>query len=515
MRVVSSAILRVGNPLDIMTVRPHLQDVRISGVKQFAHHYNRCKGVETPEFRWGDEVEYGIFRKQAAMGVDAALNPDTPRQFDLSLRGTEIREYLNTVEMEEPLLKKRLGCNWTPEYGSWMVEAVPRDPYGGHVGDLLDVEKSMKLRRKRLHLALRKDEVAPSMSNFPMLGVLNQGYSHNAKPCGPIANSLYISDSIINPHPRFGALTKNIRLRRGDNVDIMVKADKEGGGDKVGEVGGLGTNTNSNCRNLVKGDPNNIHMDAMAFGMGSCCLQITMQCQTERESRYLHDQLTVLSPVFMALSAATPMFKGRLVDTDCRWDVISMSVDDRTSIERGLAPESEKRTEQELQGLVKEGKRRLKKSRYSGISRYISMPKDEKDETGLETLNDIEDEQDENALEVAKGLGLDNMMAKHLAHMFTRDPLVVFDDAIYLNNNEALDHFDNVQSTNWRTVRWKAPIMSIGQTSSTSGQLVFKSEHGPGWRVEFRPLELQLTDFENAAFSILTVLLSRAVVAEV
>ena len=112
------------------------------------------------------------------------------------------------------------------------------------------------------------------------------------------------------------------------------------------------------------------------------------------------------------------------------------------------------------------------------------MPKDEKDETGLETLNDIEDEQDENALEVAKGLGLDNMMAKHLAHMFTRDPLVVFDDAIYLNNNEALDHFDNVQSTNWRTVRWKAPIMSIGQTSSTSGQLVFKSEHGPGWRVE-------------------------------
>lgn len=32
---------------------------------------------------------------------------------------------------------------------------------------------------------------------------------------------------------------------------------------------------------------------------------------------------------------------------------------------------------------------------------------------------------------------------------------------------------------------------------------------GPGWRVEFRPLEVQLTDFENAAYAILVVLLSR------
>ena len=36
---------------------------------------------------------------------------------------------------------------------------------------------------------------------------------------------------------------------------------------------------------------------------------------------------------------------------------------------------------------------------------------------------------------------------------------------------------------------------------------------GPGWRVEFRPLEVQLTDFENAAFAILVVLLSRLIVA--
>lgn len=36
---------------------------------------------------------------------------------------------------------------------------------------------------------------------------------------------------------------------------------------------------------------------------------------------------------------------------------------------------------------------------------------------------------------------------------------------------------------------------------------------GPGWRVEFRPLEIQLTDFENAAFSLLTVLTTRSLLA--
>lgn len=38
----------------------------------------------------------------------------------------------------------------------------------------------------------------------------------------------------------------------------------------------------------------------------------------------------------MALSAASPIHRGLLCDTDCRWNVIAMSVDDRTRQERGL-----------------------------------------------------------------------------------------------------------------------------------------------------------------------------------
>lgn len=34
-----------------------------------------------------------------------------------------------------------------------------------------------------------------------------------------------------------------------------------------------------------------------------------------------------------------------------------------------------------------------------------------------------------------------------------------------------------------------------------------------GWRVEFRTMEVQYTDFENAAFSVFTVLLRRAILS--
>lgn len=59
------------------------------------------------------------------------------------------------------------------------------------------------------------------------------------------------------------------------------------------------------------------------------------------------------------------------------------------------------------------------------------------------------------------------------------------------------DHFENIQSTNWRSMRWKPPSPAATDRS------------GPGWRVEFRPLEVQLTDHENAAFCVFVMLLSR------
>ena len=44
----------------------------------------------------------------------------------------------------------------------------------------------------------------------------------------------------------------------------------------------------------------------------------------------------VLFSLQLSLSAASPIYRGRLSDLDTRWTVISQSVDDRTEEERGL-----------------------------------------------------------------------------------------------------------------------------------------------------------------------------------
>ena len=49
----------------------------------------------------------------------------------------------------------------------------------------------------------------------------------------------------------------------------------------------------------------------------------------------MYDQLSPLGPIMLALTAATPIYKGFLADTDVRWNQISRSVDDRTPEELG------------------------------------------------------------------------------------------------------------------------------------------------------------------------------------
>lgn len=50
--------------------------------------------------------------------------------------------------------------------------------------------------------------------------------------------------------------------------------------------------------------PPTIHMDAMGFGMGSCCLQVTFQAESVQESRILYDQLVVIAPLVVRLACA-------------------------------------------------------------------------------------------------------------------------------------------------------------------------------------------------------------------
>jgi glutamate--cysteine ligase catalytic subunit len=93
--------------------------------------------------------------------------------------------------------------------------------------------------------------------------------------------------------------------------------------------------------------------------------------------------------------------------------------------------------------------------------------------------------------------GMDDLLATHFAHLFIRDPIVVFNEDLKELDLTKADHFENLQSTNWQHMRFKPP---------PPGSDI-------GWRVEFRPMEIQITDFENAAFSIFIVLITRAILS--
>lgn len=278
------------------------------------------------------------------------------------------------------------------------------------------------------------------------------------------------------------------------------------GGDGGSSTDALSTPRSSDSENVRAA----IHMDAMAFGMGCCCLQITFQAKDLDESRFIYDQLAVMAPIMMALTASTPLLKGRVADTDCRWGIISECVDDRTPAERGLSGQFE--SDEDLAG---SGVRRIYKPRYDSISTYIyqgaynaaeleaakkSTKRGMKNRV-LNMYNDLPVPIDEDSYKLLRDSGIDPTLSQHIAHLFIRDPLVVFEGAVEEVDDESqTEHFESIQSTNWQSVRWKPPPPRNDP-----------NDPHIGWRVEFRSMEMQLTDFENSAFTVFIVLLTRVI----
>ena len=77
---------------------------------------------------------------------------------------------MNLIEREHNFAHESEGCTWHPEFGGWMIESTPSRPYSNYVSDLLRVERNMTLRRKRLLSMLKEDEIAPTVTCFPLLG---------------------------------------------------------------------------------------------------------------------------------------------------------------------------------------------------------------------------------------------------------------------------------------------------------------------------------------------------------
>lgn len=471
-------LLSEGEPLEWQEMKEWQSHVRKYGVEQFIRLYNKLKDDTGRGLKWGDEVEYIIVK----------LDHEN-KKARVSLRAEPLLQRLTEPEEEMKRQLARTGESsiklqslWRPEYASYMVEGTPGYPYGGSTNYFNTVEHNMRARREELETLLEEDEYCFSISSFPRLGCPDFTFpSQLPDPVNSFTKSLFWpSEATYMGHPRFARLSENIRKRRGEKVaiNLPIFRDKNTPSPFKEDLALLGDDGSS----AAATGENQVYMDAMGFGMGLCCLQLTFQASNVGEARELYDQLGPLCPIMLALTAASPVHRGLLVDTDCRWNIISASVDDRTRQERGLEP-------------LGSDKFVIPKSRYDSIDSYLSNCCNKWD-----GYNDIPVLYDPQIYQRLLDGGVDSLMAQHVAHLFIRDSVSMFRNKMREEGDyeeDDMDHFENIQSTNWQTMRFKPP---------PPGDKI-------GWRVEFRPCELQISDFENAAVCCFVVLLTRSILS--
>lgn len=93
------------------------------------------------------------------------------------------------------------------EYGSWMFEMIPDQPYNTNC-NFYEIIYSIREKYKAL---ATKSRIALTIPVIPFLGIRDPQAPFNNQ----ITQSRYIDDNHIANHPRFRTLTRHVRMRRG------------------------------------------------------------------------------------------------------------------------------------------------------------------------------------------------------------------------------------------------------------------------------------------------------------
>jgi hypothetical protein len=133
----------------------------------------------------------------------------------------------------------------------------------------------------------QKDGFFPEDEDYPIAQTF-QKHPYNSKELienNIFSKSQFTNDYIVNPHPRFGCLARNIRTRRGEKVEILVP---------------IYNDEKTNC-DITDDEPfpGFIYIDSMAFGMGSTCFQVTIGSCSLESALYMYDQLVPFTPILV------------------------------------------------------------------------------------------------------------------------------------------------------------------------------------------------------------------------
>jgi glutamate--cysteine ligase catalytic subunit len=79
----------------------------------------------------------------------------------------------------------------------------------------------------------------------------------------------------------------------------------------------------------------------------------------------------------------------------------------------------------------------INKSRYDSIDSYLSNDEDYKSK-----YDDMDLVYDKSIHDKLIKEGVDDKLAKHIAHLFIRDPLVIFEELLNVDDTISSDHFE-------------------------------------------------------------------------
>ena len=296
-------LLSLGTPMTWDETKNYADLVREKGIQQFLNIHRRVKDRQNDCLKWGDEVEFQLVKFD-----------HQNKKCYLLLKANDLLPVLQAPEERH----EKCATLWRPEYANYMVEGTPGEPYQHEISCFNRVEANMRLRRRQVQELLGEDENILSLTNFPLLGAPNFTFpQHETTPGQGVTTSLFFPDQAIYPgHPRFATLSRNIRERRKAKVAINVPIfiDEQTPRPFKEDLNKYGDEPSQDSESKKAAQVDHIYLDAMGFGMGCCCLQMTFQAQSIQEARHLYDQLTSLTPIMLALSAASPIWRGYLSD---------------------------------------------------------------------------------------------------------------------------------------------------------------------------------------------------------
>jgi glutamate--cysteine ligase catalytic subunit len=359
-----------------------------------------------------------------------------------------VRDYFKSVSIQE-------------EFSAWMVELLPEKPFG----------KFLSFHEIRKHfldidmIALNTQDnpvLISGLSVLPHIGTLHYHLTKENKPIkmedrkllNVYSGSEHFIDDTITDHSRFKTFTKNVPARRKTPLAIRMPIYQD---------------INTKEKELV--------LDHFGFGMCNTALQITYSCKNLTDARLAHDLMHVISPFMLVFSSSIFALNGRLVDTDCRFDIIQQATDDRSPRELG----------------------KIEKGRYSLINYYLSndarcksMYNDKKYTINKTFQKWLWRELKNSGSKLSK----DKRLLNHFAYLFVRDYLVMFPERIVEGFDADTLDFEAIQSSNWNNMRLKPP----GSYDSPLG-----------WLVEFRCMDSPITEREKTSLVFMTTLFFRIV----